>query len=624
MAHGEHPNPSSEQHLYRPSLPVDQSSSWKGFIACAIVLSIIMYWILVPIWPNITTHILGDAETDAIRGMWGFNHIQRSLLPPDTPFWSSQLNFHAGVVALMLPFTTGIVLAPIGLILGPVLGWNIGVYLMFLSYGCATAWLAKNLTHSWSAGLFAGAISMCQPMLIYAMADGTPEHISMWGMPLFLGLTIIAAQTASNRSAIFAGIAAILLVFDSPYTVVYTAVAGLIVLPSAVLNGLRKQDRNELMWTAGIFVSCIVVGAVLILSIYQFFPFESANPSEQMSLWQMNSADLRTWWQYEYQPSSARQTGLAPTTIPFPILWMALTLTAIGAPRSLPWFGGGLLMIALSLGFNSRLPVHLSHWMGPMGVGMGSAILKINSLLYALPGLGEIRFPQRWLVPAAFMIMIGSSFGLARLYQLKALRPYAFGTSCVLAAIGAFLCVKSSQIDILFPMQALPKAQFAEWIADRPSGGALITLPQMRPPPASGKRADLAVFANIHDDLSSSDVQYFQTIHGRPIYSSPSLKTLYKCEGNKSIDQLMRNWDDLALPEVTGNAIPASATDPRSKGRRDAALRSFIQSGLRWIVVDKGAYNEEAMGILRDQMGDQVIDERHFDEGDGVIVFELW
>ena len=30
------------------------------------------------------------------------------------------------------------------------------------------------------------------------------------------------------------------------------------------------------------------------------------------------------------------------------------------------------------------------------------------------------------------------------------------------------------------------------------------------------------------------------------------------------------------------------------------------------------------MTILRDQMGANVIDERHFDEGDGVIVFELW
>ena len=96
------------------------------------------------------------------------------------------------------------------------------------------------------------------------------------------------------------------------------------------------------------------------------------------------------------------------------------------------------------------------------------------------------------------------------------------------------------------------------------------------PPP---EKADLAVFANIHDDLSSSDVQYFQTIHGHPS-TSPSLKTLYKCEGNQAIDQLMQNRDDLALPEVTGNPIPASATDPRSKadGTCTSRLYSFRTS----------------------------------------------
>ena len=171
-------------------------------------------------------------------------------------------------------------------------------------------------------------------------------------------------------------------------------------------------------------------------------------------------------------------------------------------------------MIALSLGFNARLPVHLSHWIGPMGVGMGSAILKINGLLYALPGLGEIRFPQRWLVPSAFMLMIGASFGLARLYQLKPIRPVGFGVSCVIASFGAFLCVKSSQIDILFPMQALPKAQFAD--GSLKPAGALSRFPRHY-----RLRARTAVFANIHDDLSSSDVNIFKPYMGDP--STPLL-----------------------------------------------------------------------------------------------------
>lgn len=614
---------SSEQHIFRPSLPVSKPNSLRGILFVTVLLCLLLYWILIPIWPNLTTHILGDPETDAIRGMWGFDHIQRSLIPPNTPIWSFELNFHAGVIALMLPWSTGLILSPIGMLFGPIIGWNIGVFLMFLGFGLSTAWLSKTLTGSWPAGALAGALAMSQPMLLYAMADGTPEHISLWGMPIFLAFAIIALEKNKSRHAIFAGLMAIIIAFDSPYLVIYTLAIGAFVLPPAIYRGWKQGFRTEFIWTLGSFIAVILFGAIILISIYQFLPYETSDQAAQIELWKMNAADLRTWWQYEFQTTSSRQTGLAPTTIPFMILWGCLAFTLIGAPRSLPWLFGGILMLFLAMGYNPRLPVHLSHWIGPSGVAMGAFILEINEKLYSLPGLGEIRFPQRWMVPSAFMFLIGSSYGVARFYHWKRIRPFAFGLSSILAAGGVFLCVKSSQIDILFPMQHLPKIEFAEWIAAQPGSGAVITLPQSRPRAASGKRADMDVFANLNEDLSSSDVQYFQSIHGRPIYGSFSLKTLYVRDGNKNIDLLVRNWDDLALPEISGKDIPSSAYDPRKKGQRQNALTDFIQAGLRWVVVDEAKYNDEAMLILREQIGDRLKDEHHFDEGDGVLIFEV-
>ena len=63
----------------------------------------------------------------------------------------------------------------------------------------------------------------------------------------FWGSPSLPHKEANNRSAIFAGIAAILLVFDSPYTVVYTAVAGIFVLPSAILSGLKTRSKRTHM-----------------------------------------------------------------------------------------------------------------------------------------------------------------------------------------------------------------------------------------------------------------------------------------------------------------------------------------------------------------------------------------
>ena len=42
----------------------------KYFVWTLLGLAFVVYWILLPIWSNIDTHILGDSGTDAIRGMW--------------------------------------------------------------------------------------------------------------------------------------------------------------------------------------------------------------------------------------------------------------------------------------------------------------------------------------------------------------------------------------------------------------------------------------------------------------------------------------------------------------------------------------------------------------------------
>ena len=148
-------------------------------------------------------------------------------------------------------------------------------------------------------------------------------------------------------------------------------------------------------------------------------------------------------------------------------------------------------------------------------------------------------------------------------------------------------------------------------------------LPRMRPPPKSGKRDDIPVFANIADSLSSADVQYFQTIHGQPIYDKPSLKTLYAFEQSQYITRMLREWDDLAHPLVTGNAIPASAYDPRFANRRRTGLNQLIDAGLRWVIIDLGAYNQQAIEILEQQLQNNLLTKELFKEGDGVIVYEL-
>ena len=118
-------------------------------------------------------------------------------------------------------------------------------------------------------------------------------------------------------------------------------------------------------------------------------------------------------------------------------------------------------------------------------------------------------------------------------------------------------------------------------------------------------------------------MQYFQVIHGRAMYTKPSLKTLSAYPRDQKVARLVRNWDDMANPLLTGNPIPPSAYDPRSEGIRKEAVRRLVTEGLRWVVLDQGAYNDEALGYIREQMGMYLQSETVFEEGNGVIVFEL-
>jgi len=199
------PNAIDQQSEFRPGSPIPaRETPWHAFIT-AFVIAICVYWVLIPIWPNINTHILGDPETDAIRGMWGLDHIRRSLLPPQTPIWSNLVNFPSGAIFLPLPWTSGLLLAPFGAVFGATIGWNIGIALLLWALGMSTAWMVQTITKSWASGLLLGSFMVVQPLLLHAIGDGTPEHIALWTMPLFLGAawkSIQERQGSSRRGSL--------------------------------------------------------------------------------------------------------------------------------------------------------------------------------------------------------------------------------------------------------------------------------------------------------------------------------------------------------------------------------------------------------------------------------------
>lgn len=591
----------------------------------------VVLWLFQPLWGELFTHIVGDADTDAVRGMWGLDHLRRSLLPPNFLLWSYELNYPNGVLALVMPVVSGLATAPAGLLFGPIAGFNITVTLLLWATAMATAFLGWVRTDSWVAGGLLGMAVPTAPMTLHAVCDGTPEHVAVWLVPLFLGCTILLLRAPSVPLGFIAGLLAVLVVLDSPYHGIYTMLLALFVLPAELL-GPWTPTRRQSVWRSFLLAACIAgAGAVVIGLLFRNFPIESPSETETLRQLKMNATDLHTWWQYDFTSGRIRDESLAPTAIPAWMLWPAIVLGVAGLPRSMPWLGAGLFMLSLSFGLNFRIVDELAVWMGAHGTTLGKAIMSVNKQAYELPGIDSVRFPRRWLVPATLALAIAGADGMGRLeWLIRRWRPMrrawlllgpilVVACSFALARAGA----QTSAIAQRFPMHSLPDVEFAEWIRDHDRPGAVVLLPQRRPAPKSGKRADLPVFADLSENLSSSDSQYLQVRMGRPLMSYPSLKTLAPLRLDSDIQSILRNWDDIALPVLAGRDIPSSAIDPRFAPQRQRIIDGLRKDDLGFVVVDEAAYGESGIEHLRSQLADHLADTRHFDDGTGVTVFVL-
>ena len=135
--------PEQIQSLVRPKAKVPESKDWRGLWLAAGIIAICVYWVLIPIWPNLSTNIIGDENTDAIRGLWGFDHMRRTLLPPNNPVFTDHINFPAGATLLTLPWITGLLMTPFGYLFGPFVAWNLSIAFMLWAFG-SRHWLITS------------------------------------------------------------------------------------------------------------------------------------------------------------------------------------------------------------------------------------------------------------------------------------------------------------------------------------------------------------------------------------------------------------------------------------------------------------------------------------------------
>ena len=299
-----------------------------------------------------------------------------------------------GVKILILPALSSILGAPLTL-LGPAAGYDAWILALSWGTGLATAVLVRLLSGSAAAGLLAGAVTVVQPMHLLAITDGTPELVAFWGVPAALALTW-HARDADRRWAVAAGLAWAGVALDSPYHAVFAVPFVPLVLP-----GFSRSN-------AGWLAVGLLAGALLLGAAYYGLPVGIGDEQRRGG----NAAQLAVWWQWEAgQLQRPWEYTLAPAFTPLTVLAGGVVLAGLHPRRSLPWVLVGILCLVLALGEGGDNPAWAARYLGPTPGRVAGAIATFN---HALP-VPVVRFPRRWLVPAAFAIAVAAGIGVGRL-----------------------------------------------------------------------------------------------------------------------------------------------------------------------------------------------------------------
>ena len=604
-----------------------------------------LIWATTMLWPALVggAYVLpgaGSQDSDVIRGAWSLSQAAWGL--PD-PIWTHRVYFPVGVKVIPLPFASGLLLTPVQLLLGPLGAYDVSVLLLLAATGWCTAWLGRELTGSWGLGALVGGAVVAQPMLVHAVADGTPEHVALWSLPAALAAAWRAHRTGRLRWAPVCALLLLVLLLDSPYMAVF----GLVVAPFFLTAALLESPASAPGWRRGRPLAVVALAALpalgLVAWLYRGFTLAPQDYTRASAAVELagNSVSLRTWWGLEAGHGVDVLGNLVPALIPTALLVPLLILALAGLRRGSPWLGAGLLMLVLAFGTdpdNSRM---LAWWLGSvggqagerLGDALGRGLLALDTWLVGLPPFSAVRFPRRWLVPAAMFLGLAAAFGLRALLSLglRSVRLAAFTrhrlvlevTGVLAGLILAALLLQHAPYLRPWATTAFPDLTFAAWLRSRPGPGAVMAFPTVRPGKPNTHRWELPVYANISDALRSGDQLYFQLAHRRPIYEYPALFTVVANQGlSPQAETLVRDTNDMARMGMTGEFPPSSAWDSRMAHER-AEGRAWLQArGLRFVVLDLSVYQGEWLDRAV-AFFEPLADRQRFEDGDGVMVLEL-
>lgn len=205
---------------------------WRTIIVALTIYLATSLIYLAPTLPSMGSGIPGGAvaATDGWQHTWHLWWVAHALSQGLNPLQMSLLYHPTGVNLAIHPLnlTTGLLVAPITLLAGPVVAFNIALLSGFTLTGLGGFLLSRRVGADPVPALIAGLLLTFAPFHVTKAYDGQLELVSLQWMVLYVWLLLIAAEERGWLAPLLAGVMLGIVGYTSLYYLLYSALYSLI------------------------------------------------------------------------------------------------------------------------------------------------------------------------------------------------------------------------------------------------------------------------------------------------------------------------------------------------------------------------------------------------------------
>ena len=164
--------------------------------------------ITLPVIFSPSDHVIGDAEADVWKHLWGHDWIERSIVGQGVlPMEALSINYPKGGTLFPVDFLNGLLMIPLRHCCGHILAFNLLTWLHLVLGALSMFFLARRFVNSYVPALLAGLIyGFCPLVLTYGLASGVANRLNLVWLPLFFIFFLKVLEKGRFRDILFSGL----------------------------------------------------------------------------------------------------------------------------------------------------------------------------------------------------------------------------------------------------------------------------------------------------------------------------------------------------------------------------------------------------------------------------------